>query len=337
MALTIADYAKQEVQPLKKYILENLLRFSDLMSLVPMKKVDSLSVIVTRWNTLPSVGYRKVNGTYTEGTGTLEQISEGLYGLGGEIKFDRVFDLVKNHIEDPAKTHTDMKIRALAYEFNNNLVNGDHAVNVDQPEGINKRIASYLPSRQSLSIGSAFDVTASAANMHKLIDYMHDAVDLAGLRSAPMVKPKRGDKQPAKTGAILVNRAMYLGIGRVLRRLGLLNTTQDAYGRLFESFAGVPIIDVGLKADKSTEIITNTLGAASNETRMFFVRFGDDAFQGMQLNTPEPYDPIKAGEGAGNTTGPQKLKRIDWWYGFSGMESYYASRITGILAPGSWT
>lgn len=315
MAMTIADYAKQEVQPLKKYILENLLRFSDLMSLVPMKKVDSLSVIVTRWNSLPSVDYRRVNGTYTESTGTLEQVSEGLYGLGGEIKFDRVFDLVKNHIEDPAKTHTDMKIRALAYEFNNNFINGDHAVDVDQPEGINKRIASYLPTRQSLSIGAAFDVTASAANMHKLVDYFTDAVDLAGLRSAPMIKPKRGDKQPAKTGAILMNRGMYLGFGRVLRRLGLLNTTQDAYGRTFDSFAGVPMIDVGLKADKSTEIILDTYGAASNETRVFFVRFGDDAFTGMQLNTPEPYDPIKAGEGHGNTTGPQRLKRIDWWYG----------------------
>lgn len=207
-----------------------------------------------------------------------------------------------------------MKIRALAYEFNNNFINGDHAVDVDQPEGINKRIASYLPSRQSISIGTAFDVTASAANMHKLVDFFHEGVELAGLRSAPMIKPKRGDKQPAKTGAILLNRGMYLGFGRVLRRLGLLSTTQDAYGRLFESFAGIPLIDVGLKADKSTEVILDTYGAASNETRVFFVRFGDDAFTGMQLNTPEPYDPIKAGEGAGNTTGPQKIKRIDCVY-----------------------
>jgi len=337
MALTLADYAKQETQPLKKYILENFLRFSDLMSLVPMKKVDSLNSIVTRYNTLSSVAYRQINGTYSEGTGTLEQVTEGVYGLGGEIKFDRVFDLVKNHIEDPAKTHTDMKVRALAFAFNDNLINGDHSVDANAPEGINKRIASYLPSRQSISIGTALDITASAANMHKLIDYLHDAVDLAGLRSAPMVKPKKGDKQPAKTGAILVNRAMYLGLGRVLRRLGLLATTQDAYGRLFDSFAGVPIIDVGLKADKSTEIITNAYGGSSNETRVFCVRFGEDAFTGIQLNSPEPYDPIKAGEGAGNTTGPQRLKRIDWWYGFSGYESYYASRITGILAPGSWT
>ena len=136
---------------------------------------------------------------------------------------------------------------------------------------------------------------------------------------------------------MLMNRATYLGVGRVLRRLGLLDTTQDAYGRLFKSFDGVPMVDVGLKGDKSTEIITNAYGGSSNETRIFFVRFGDDAFQGIQLNTPEPYDPIKAGEGAGNTTGPQKLKRIDWWYGFSGNESYYASRITGVLSPASWT
>jgi hypothetical protein len=337
MALTIADYAKQEVQPLKKYILENLLRYSDLMSLIPMKKVESGSVVVTRWNELPSVAYRQINGTYTESTGSLEQVTEGVYGLGGEIKHDRYFDLVKNHIEDPTKTHTEMKLKALAFAFNDNLINGDHVINANAPEGINKRLASYLPSRQSISIGTALDITASAANMHKLVDYMHEGVELAGLRSAPTVKVKKGDKQPAKTGAILVNRAFYLGFGRVLRRLGLLSTTQDSYGRVFESFNGVPLIDVGLKGDKSTEIILNTYGASSNETRVFFVRFGEDAFTGIQLNTPEAYDPIKAGEGAGNTTGPQKIKRIDWWYGFAGFESYYASRITGILAPGSWT
>lgn len=337
MAYSLADYAKLEEQPLKKYVLKNLLRYSDLMSLVPMKKVDSLSNIVVRWNTLPSVGYRQINGTYSESTGTNEQVTEGVYALGGEVKLDRVYGMLKNNIKDPEKDATEQKLKALAFEFNNNLINGDHAVDANQPEGLNKRIASYLPSRQSISIGTALDITASAANMHKLIDYLHDAIDLAGLRSAPMVRVEKGSNQPAKTGAILVNRATYLGIGRVLRRLGLLDTTQDTYGKLFKSFDGVPIIDVGLKADKSTEIITNAYGGSSNETRIFCVRFGEDAFTGIQLNTPDPYDPIKAGEGAGNTTGPQKIKRIDWWYGFSGFESYYASRITGILAPGSWT
>lgn len=338
MALTLADLSKQEVQPLKKFVLENLLRYSDLMSLIPMKKVDSLSSIVVRWKTLPSVDYRQINGTYTESTGTNEQITEGVYALGGEIKFDRIFDMVNNTIEDPKKTQTQMKVRALAYQFNDNLINGDHVSDVDAPEGLNKRIASYLPSRQSISVGTALDVTASSANMHTFIDSLHALIDLAGLRKAPMVKPKRGDKQPAREGAILMNRDAYLGVGRVLRRLGLLQVTQDAYGREFESFDGIPLIDVGLKSDQSTEVILNTYGASSNETRIFAVRFGgDDGFTGIQLNTPDAYDPIKAGEGAGNTTGPQKLLRIDWVYGFAGYGSYYASRITGVKSAASWT
>lgn len=252
MALTLADLSKQEVQPLKKFILENLLRYSDLMSLVPMKKVDSLSSIVVRWKALPSVAYRQINGTYTESTGSTEQITEGVYALGGEVKFDRIFDMVSNTIEDPKKTQTQMKVRAIAYQFNDNLINGDHASDVNAPEGINKRIASYLPSRQSISAGTALDVTASSANMHTFVDKLHEAIELAGLRKAPTIKPKRGDKQPAKEGALLMNRDTYLGVGRVLRRLGLLNVTQDAYGREFDSFDGVPMIDVGLKSDQST-------------------------------------------------------------------------------------
>lgn len=331
----------QETSPLKKYVLMNLLRYCDLMRLVPFEKVTSLTSITTRWNTIPDVAFRKIGGTYSESTGTLEQVSEGVYGLGGEVKVDRVYQFIKNVIKDPEQTAIEQKTRSIGFKFNDVLINGDHATDVDSPEGLNKRIASYLPSRQSIATATAaFDVTASNANMNTFIDKMHELVDLAGLRSAPTVMVKKGDKQPAKTGAILMNRNAYLGFGKVLRRVSpaLLQTTQDSYGRIFESFAGVPLVDAGLKADKSTEIIGNTYGASSNETRIFAVRFGsDDGFTGIQLNGPEPYDPIKAGEGAGNTSGPQKLKRIDWWMGFAGEGSYYAARLTGVLSPASWT
>jgi hypothetical protein len=121
MALTLADLARQETEPLKKVIMLNLIRYSDLMSLIPFEKWDSLTAIVTRWKTLPSVGFRQVNGGYTESTGTTEQISEGLYALGGDVQYDRVFDMVKNVIEDPKKTQTNMKLKAISYAFNNYL------------------------------------------------------------------------------------------------------------------------------------------------------------------------------------------------------------------------
>lgn len=168
---------------------------------------------------------------------------------------------------------------------------------------------------------------------------MHALIDLAGLRKSSMVKyGGKGTNPVGTSGAILMNRDLYLGVARVLRRLGLLDTTQDSFNREFSAFDGVPLIDVGLKSDQSTEIILNTYGASSNETRMFAVRFGmDDGLVGIQLNKPDAYDPIAAGEGAGNVTGPQKLLRIDWWTGLAGYGSYYAARLTGILAPASWT
>lgn len=170
MAVTLADLARQERQPLQKFILLNLLRYSDLMGLVPFENADSLSNIVVRWKELSSVAFRQVNGTYSEGTGTTEQVTEGLYALGGEVKYDRVFDMVKNTIEDVKATQTKMKLKAIAYKFNDAFINGDHVSDVNSFEGVNKRIASYLPSRQSISIGTAFDVTSTAANEHKLIN-----------------------------------------------------------------------------------------------------------------------------------------------------------------------
>jgi hypothetical protein len=340
MALTLADYEKQATVPLKKFLLTNLLRYCDLLSLVPFEKVTALNGVVTRWKTLPSVDFRQIGGTYTESTGTTEQVTEGVYALGGEIKFDRVFGMLKNNIEDPQKTQTLMKIRAAAFQFNDTFINGDHVNDVDSPEGLNKRIASYLPSRQSISIGASYDVTVSSATMNNFIDHIHEIIELAGLRSAPTVIVKKGDRQPAKRGALLMNRGLLLGIGKVLRRVSpaLLNTTQDSYGRLFHSFDGIPMIDVGLKADQSTEIITNTYGAGADETRMFAVRFGsEDGLSGIQLNSPDLYDPIKAGEGAANTTGPQKLLRMDWWWGLAGYGSYYAARLTGVQDPSTWT
>jgi hypothetical protein len=241
-----------------------------------------------------------------------------------------------------------MKIKAIAYEFNNLFVNGDHAVNVDMPEGVNKRIAAYLPTRQSLATPSAaYDVTVDAAHEHKFIDLLHALIDLAGLRGAPMVYPRssgangKGAARGYKQGALLMNRDTYLGVEKVLRRLGLLDTTQDNFGRTFDTFADVPLVDVGLKGDQSTELIANSYGAGTNETRVYAVRLaeqeGDDGLAAIQLNTPEAYDPVAAGETPPSNSGPQKALRIDWWVGLAGWGSSYAARLTGVKDPTQWT
>ncbi len=347
MAMTLNDLTRQSKSPLQKYVLQNLLRDSPLRDLIPFYDVDSLSSIVVRWNTLPSVGHRKVGGGYTESTGKTEQVTEGVYAAGGDILFDRVFDKVKNTIEDPKQTQVNMKIKAIEYQLKNDLINGDHSVDADGPEGLNKRIASYLPSRQSVATSSAaYDATAAAANSRYLIGKLEELADLAGLRAAPNATTLIGKERKAmgfKSGAFLLNRTAYLGVGRALRLAGVLDQTKDSQDRIIRTFQDIPLIDVGLKADQSTEIILDTYGASSNETRIFCVRFaqneGDDGFAAIQLQGtgPDVYDPVAEGETAPSNNGPQKALRIDWWYGFCGWGSYYASRLTGLKAASGWT
>ncbi len=324
MAVTLTDHAKQETDPLRKGVLMNLLRQSDVLALIPFEVVSSLDSIAIRWQTLPTAGFRKINAGYSEGSGKTEQIVESLKALGGDVDFDRVFDKVKNYIEPPRVTQTKMKTKAVASEFNYYYINGGPAVDADGFNGLEYRVDN-LPSRQKIAVGSAgtpHDATASTANEHAFLDALHELNDLVGGASA-----------------YFCNRKMRLGVGRVLRRVGLLDTTTDQFDREVWTFGGAPIVDVGLKRDQSTEIITDTEDpgdGGADTTSIYAVRFGtDDGLLGIQLEPLEAY--MVGGEEHELESKPVKRLRIDWWVGLAGFGSYYAARAYNLEPAANWT
>lgn len=104
MTVTLIDYAKQSKDPLRKAFIQDLLRYSDLLGIVPFRMVSGLQVSGTRWQTLPSAGFRKIGAGYTESTGTTEEVSETLVALGGDVKIDNFLTGNGNVIEDPLTT-----------------------------------------------------------------------------------------------------------------------------------------------------------------------------------------------------------------------------------------
>ena len=327
MAVTLADYAKQSKDPLQKGFIMDLLRESDLMNVVPFDTVEGLQVEGTRWQTLPSVAFRKINAGYTEGTGTTEQIAETLTGLGGDVKIDRFLTGNSNVREDPLTTQMKMKAKAIAFKFNDAFFNGDTGTDPDSFDGLKKRVAN-MPSRQTIDLSSSGDslkVLASAANENTFIDAFHKAV-----------------KYCSGATHIFANETTYLGLGQVARRLNLYQTLTDALGRTWNSISSgsnvLPIIDVGLKSDKSTEIITNTEdpGDAGNDaSSIYVVRMDtDDGLHGIQLqgHGPDVYDPLTGGE---MESGPQYLRRIDWGVGLFNLSQYVIVRIKGFKMAAS--
>ena len=321
MAVTLSEIAKVSQSPLQKGILLNLLRFSPLLDVVPFEPADALDNIVVRWKTLPSVASRKINAGYDESTGDTEQVTESIRPMGGDIDVDKVLESLPNVLEKPSVTQINMKTKAMAFYFNYLFIKGSVAVDPDAFYGLEYRV-SQLPARQKFAIGSAgtpFDCTASTANEHAFVDALHEMDDLVGGASA-----------------FFCNRKMRLGVGRVLRRLGLLDTTKDQFERTVYTFNGAPIIDAGLKADKSTEIITDTEdpGDGGNDTTSIYaVHFGQpEGLVGVQLNDLDAYLVTNELESK-----PSKRWRIDWVVGLAGFGDYYATRMYNLEPATSWT
>lgn len=325
MTITLADYFKNAKGPEHKAFIADLLRFSDLIGVVPFETTSALQISATRWQTVPATAFRAINAGYTESTGNVEQIEETLFALGGDVKVDRLLTIAGNVYQDPLATQMQMKAKSVAFSFNDYFINGDHGVDPDGFEGLKKRV-SNMPSRMSINLASSNDslkVLASTANTHTFLDAMHQAI-----------------KYVDGATHILCNEDTLLKIEAALRRTNpiLLDQAKDAFDRKISTFMGVPLVDVGLKRDKSTEIITSTEnpGDGGNDaTSIYVVRMDtDDGLHGLQLSgtSPEPYDPLTGGELEAT---PQHLRRIDWAVGLCNVSQYCIARIYGFRMAAS--
>lgn len=329
MAYTLAQLVKLETDPLKKYVMENLLRKIKVMEVLPFENVDSLRLSAIRWRHLPGVAFRGINGTYTEDTtGDVEEVWESLYVLGGLINFDRVFRKVKNTLVDPEKLQLDMKLTSLAHYFNYYFIHGDTATDPLGFEGLEKRVAGS-PARQ-LTIPTAagatsLDVTASVANANRFwttIERSHKFCN------------------DGNVSAMFCNEDVLLGLGRSLRFINasagnFLDVTQDSFDRQVLAYKGAPIYDVGLRADQTTEILTDTETAAdagSDGCSIYFCSFNmEQGIMGAQLG------PIEVVADAQKDVATVNKTLIEWVLGLAGFGSYGIVRMWNILAPDTWT
>lgn len=328
MAMSLVEHFKNSRSAIQKAFIGDLLRASDILSTIPFSSVADLKVSGTRWSTLPTVSTRKINGSYTSSEGTLEEVEETLAIMGGEFTVDRIFDKTKNSKrESDLRWQGKMKAQAIALNYNYYLINGDLAVDPDGFEGLKKRVTN-APARYRIFLdsngngtGTSLKVLASTANENTFIDSLHDA--MLYVRNATH---------------IFMNETTLQGIGKALRRSGLLATTKDMFGRTFYEWDGIKLVDVGLKSDQATEIIpvNSTLSSDANSGEIYVVRMGsdDDDLMPIQLQGtgPEVYDPLHGNE---MESKPAYLRRIDWATGLFSVSRRNIARISGFKMAAS--
>lgn len=316
MAVTLMEILKNSTATERMFITD-LLRATDLIGEIPFKSVDGLLVEGSRWQNLPTVAFRQINGSYTVDEGDTEEVNETLSVLGGQFAIDHILRNVKAKYQDEFTKQSKMLATAIAFKFTDTFINGDQAVDPNAFEGIKKRVGN-MPSRMTVDLAQSTDalkVLASTANEHLFIDAVEEAI-----------------KKSSATHAFM-NENTWLKISAALRRSGTMTTTKDMFDRSIKEWNGVKFVDVGLKADKSTEIITSTEdpGDGGNDaTSIYFVNLNtEDGLHGLQLSgtSPKPKPLQRAGTG---TSATQDTALVDWAVGLRNLSQYCICRVKGM-------
>jgi major capsid protein gp7 len=315
MAFTLVDALKTEGNTLRAGIIEGLLRRSTVMEDIPWEDINALATTVTRWKTLPSVGFRKINAAYAESAGTFEQLQESTYPLGGDIDVDKVFVRDGNAVIDQRATQIRMKLRSIAYTFQDYFINGDQSSDPDGITGIKKRVANLGAAQTITAATNGLDVQASSTNQQTFLDLL-DQLFYTFDDGAP--------------DALYMNQKSLLNIQSVLRRLGLFDQTRDMFGRMVTVYKGAKLYDMGVKSDQTTSIILNTetTGASSVTTSIYAVKFGVGEF----MHGIQQYD-LDVKDLGELQSAPQFRTRVDWPIGLAIWQDRSVARLLGLIWP----
>jgi hypothetical protein len=303
-ALTLADYsqlAKDDGKFLTAGVIDTLRKESFLLDLLPFKTLGTLSAKNIRIKSLPTVQNRKVNASYTHTSGDFDPIEEQGFLYGGKVQIDRVYSAAKGQlIEDMEAKQVELFTTALAYQFNYDFLNGDPTSTPDGITGLRFRINNDLSS-QKFNAGGV-DISPDTASPTTTFNTFYDLLD-----QICYALPEH------KADALLMNDTVLMQVRSGLRRLGLLNQTEDMFGRTVDRWGpnGPMLIDVGLKGDQSTRILPNTETSAGVLTggatsSIFAVRFGEEYLTGWQLDEMKTFK---------NDFGTYKEVIMDWYAG----------------------
>jgi hypothetical protein len=291
MPITIADLRKLEKNALTAGVMDIFLMEHELAQYVPVKKVNTMKARVIREVSLPTPGWRQFSQGFAESKGSIDWAEETIYSIGGYIDVDELIEMDANVIESPRSKQIKLWAKALAYAFNDVVVNGNAGVNPDQPDGVVVRVAN-LAARQIIA-GGSLDITnaGAATNANAFLDLLDSAIYACDGHRAD---------------ALLMNDQMLLAIWRVLRNAKLLDITRDQFGREIVEYKGAKLIDVGVKADQTTRIIPTT----ANNSSIYAVKFGEEYFS--MLN----YRPLKVTDIGRLESKPTLRTEVEWAFGF---------------------
>ena len=301
MALTLVEAAKLETgDAVRQAIIEMYAGSSAILQNLPFEGISGNALKYNREESLPGVGFRGVNESYTPSTGVLNPLTESLVIAGGDLDVDKF--IIDTMGMNQRSVHEAMKIRALSLAWTRKFVKGDTATDPREFDGLQTRITGS----QKIQAGTTANGTPLSLNK------LDEAID-----------------QTLNPTHLLMSKAMKRRITQASRSSsigGFLTFERDEFGAPIEYYNGLPIMTIDLD-NTGTAILPFSEAATSGTataTSIYVVSFGNDGVLGLQNGGIDVRD---MGE---LQTAPVYRTRVEWYNGFGVFNGRAATRLWSI-------
>ena len=265
MAITLIDAKVGMADKVDQQIVDMFRRSSKLLDgmvfdnvIAPGTGGSTLTYGYIQLKTPATAAVRAVGAEYTPGEAKREKKTTGAVIMGGSFQVDRVLQNTAGAADEVA-FQAEQKIKATANFFHNMVINGDS----DEGgfDGLKKLLAgaaNELTGSVSLATSQELD-----ENYNAFLDEM-DAF-LAALDGTPSM--------------LLMNTAMLIKLRSIARRAGYYERTRDDFGNFVETYAGIPMMDMG-KFFNGTDTV-DVIPTEGGKTAIYAVCLGLDGFHGI--------------------------------------------------------
>lgn len=214
---------------------------------------------------------RAINSEYTAGEAKRQEKTAKAVIMGGSFEVDRVLQNTSGAV-DELVFQAQQKIKATTNFFHNLVINGCAASTgagyvTGTFDGLRKLLDGT--SNNFTTDIDLSDATKLDSNSNAFIDQLDQ-----------LVHSIDGD-----ASMLLMNSDMLLKVRAAARRAGYYERTKDDFGRVVETFAGIPLLDCGkyYNGTSSVDAISTSTPttAAAGTSSIYAVSIGLDGFHGI--------------------------------------------------------
>ncbi len=290
MAITLLEAKVGMADKVDAAVVDMFRRSSALLDAMPFDNVISpgtggstLTYGYIQLKTPGTANIRSIGSEFTPGEAKKEKKTTSAVIMGGAFEVDRVIQNTSGAADEMA-FQAEQKVKATANFFHNLVINGDS--DNGQFDGLDKLLSGTANEMSaSVSIASSSELDE---NYNAFLDEMDAFV--ASVDGTPSM--------------LLMNTDMLIKLRAIARRAGYYQRTLDDFGNCVETYAGIPMVDMGKFFDGENRV--DVIPTADGKTDIYAVCLGLDGLHGISpMGTgvissylPDPNAPgaVKQGE-----------------------------------------